>query len=69
MNSLNGKTALVTGAGRGIGRATAIAIAKEGVNGVLIESISWSPFVRVFLFNKVRKPNGSSKNNQISDKG
>lgn len=36
MNSLNGKTALVTGAGRGLGRATAIALAKEGVNGVLI---------------------------------
>jgi 3-oxoacyl-[acyl-carrier protein] reductase len=32
MESLKGKTALVTGAGRGIGRATAIALAKEGVN-------------------------------------
>jgi 3-oxoacyl-[acyl-carrier protein] reductase len=32
MGSLNGKTALVTGAGRGIGRATAIALSKEGVN-------------------------------------
>lgn len=36
MNSLNGKTALITGAGRGIGRATAIALAKEGVNLGLI---------------------------------
>ncbi|HLO12676.1 MAG TPA: SDR family NAD(P)-dependent oxidoreductase, partial [Pseudoneobacillus sp.] len=36
MISLNGKTALVTGAGRGIGRATAIALAKEGVNLGLI---------------------------------
>ncbi|PLR82944.1 3-ketoacyl-ACP reductase [Bacillus canaveralius] len=32
MASLNGKTALITGAGRGIGRAAAIALAKEGVN-------------------------------------
>ncbi|MGP7816375.1 3-ketoacyl-ACP reductase [Niallia sp. 01092] len=32
MASLKGKTALITGAGRGIGRATAIALAQEGVN-------------------------------------
>ncbi|WP_047154678.1 3-ketoacyl-ACP reductase [Aneurinibacillus tyrosinisolvens] len=36
MISLNGKTALITGAGRGIGRATALALAKEGVNLGLI---------------------------------
>ncbi|MEH7014090.1 3-ketoacyl-ACP reductase [Neobacillus niacini] len=36
MSSLNGKTAIITGAGRGIGRATAIALAKEGVNLGLI---------------------------------
>lgn len=36
MISLSGKTALITGAGRGIGRATAIALAKEGVNIGLI---------------------------------
>ncbi|WP_456275905.1 3-ketoacyl-ACP reductase [Bacillus sp. AK128] len=32
MENLRGKTAIITGAGRGIGRATAIALAKEGVN-------------------------------------
>lgn len=32
MQKLKGKTALITGAGRGIGRATAIAFAKEGIN-------------------------------------
>lgn len=32
MQNLKGKTAVITGAGRGIGRATAIAFAKEGIN-------------------------------------
>ena len=32
MQKIKGKTALITGAGRGIGRATAIAFAKEGIN-------------------------------------
>lgn len=36
MISLVGKTAVVTGAGRGIGRAVSIALAKEGVNLGLI---------------------------------
>ncbi|GEC88901.1 MULTISPECIES: 3-ketoacyl-ACP reductase [Brevibacillus] len=36
---LKGKTAIITGAGKGIGRATAIALAKEGVNlGLLARS-------------------------------
>lgn len=36
MQSIKGKTAIITGAGRGIGRATAIALANEGVNVGLI---------------------------------
>ncbi len=36
VQSISGKTAIVTGAGRGIGRATAIALAKEGVNVGLV---------------------------------
>jgi len=36
MISIQGKNALITGAGRGIGRAIAVALAKEGVNVGLI---------------------------------
>jgi len=36
MESLSGKNALITGAGKGIGKALAIALAKEGVNLGLI---------------------------------
>lgn len=36
MQNLTGKNALITGAGRGIGRATAITFAKEGINVGLI---------------------------------
>ncbi|KAA6434501.1 3-ketoacyl-ACP reductase [Rufibacter glacialis] len=36
MESLKGRTALITGAGKGIGRAIALALAKEGVNTALL---------------------------------
>jgi 3-oxoacyl-[acyl-carrier protein] reductase len=36
MESLQGKNALITGAGKGIGRAIAVALAKEGVNVALL---------------------------------
>ncbi|MCM3744013.1 3-ketoacyl-ACP reductase [Sporosarcina luteola] len=36
MQNISGKNAIITGAGRGIGRATAIAFAKEGINVGLI---------------------------------
>lgn len=40
MESLDGKNALITGAGRGIGKALAIALAKEGVNVALLARTS-----------------------------
>lgn len=36
MNNLKNKNALITGAGKGIGKAIAIALAKEGVNVILL---------------------------------
>lgn len=36
MNGLKGRVAVVTGAGGGIGRATSVALAKEGVKLVLL---------------------------------
>src|SRR4030088_3515233 len=40
MNTLSGKTALVTGASRGIGRATALALAKAGAQVLIHYSSS-----------------------------
>ncbi|TDQ09839.1 3-ketoacyl-ACP reductase [Pedobacter metabolipauper] len=41
MESIQGKTAIITGAGKGIGRAIAIALAQEGVNiGLLARTAS-----------------------------
>ena len=36
MSGLKGRVAVITGAGGGIGRATSVALAKEGVNMVLL---------------------------------
>lgn len=36
MQTLHGKTALITGAGKGLGKAMALALANEGVNLLLI---------------------------------
>jgi 3-oxoacyl-[acyl-carrier protein] reductase len=41
MESIKGKNAIITGAGRGIGRAVAIALAQEGVNvGLIARTLS-----------------------------
>ena len=41
MESLKGKNAIITGAGKGIGKAMAIALAQEGVNiGLMARTIS-----------------------------
>ena len=37
MGLLSGKTALVTGAAKGVGRATATKFAKEGANVVILD--------------------------------
>ena len=36
MQTIKGKVALITGAGRGIGRATAVAFAREGIHVGLV---------------------------------
>jgi NAD(P)-dependent dehydrogenase (short-subunit alcohol dehydrogenase family) len=45
-NEFSGKTALVTGASRGIGAATAVALAREGVSRFLLQYNSYSEGAR-----------------------
>jgi NAD(P)-dependent dehydrogenase (short-subunit alcohol dehydrogenase family) len=59
MNKLSGKTALVTGASRGIGRATALALAKEGAQ-VLIHYSSGAKEAEAVVA-EIRKGDGRAQ--------
>lgn len=54
MESLKGKNAIITGAGKGIGRAVAIALAQEGVNiGLMARTAADLQLLLKSLYNMV----------------
>ena len=50
MKLLEGKTALITGASRGIGKAVALAFAKQGAN-IAFTDLRYDENAQVFFFN------------------
>jgi NAD(P)-dependent dehydrogenase (short-subunit alcohol dehydrogenase family) len=57
MNQQANKTAIITGSGRGIGKETAIILAKKSVNVVVTSRTRETADVFAYIFNPVRLGN------------
>lgn len=68
MSKLTGKTALVTGAGRGIGRALALKLASEGAN-VVINDLDAAPLAETEAEIRGRGGNAASLAGSVTEDG